>query len=154
MTDPIRAALAGLLDEVLAADGDVAALARILRLVADLKADLAALDREVQAALFDAMPGRHRVVAGVGTLERATATKLDRFDSERLLDDVLAVAFTDPSTGEVFDPSVRARVRAVLEQVLPITPSLGWRRAGLTELGVDWRSLHSSEKGAKTVHLR
>jgi hypothetical protein len=115
--------------------------------------DMAALRHDLDTALFDVLDEKVVVLPGIGTYERGFASTKERFEADRLLELVLTRAAIDAETGErVIDEEAIARVRTVLETCLPITPSLGWRKTGLTAtVGDMWKGLHSRERGRKTV---
>lgn len=120
-----------------------------------LAVDLATLTRDFEAAMYDLMGEKRVEIDGVGVLERSRASSQERFDSEYLLDQVVRSAVVDADTGEILVPSeVLAVLTASLKAALPVTPSLGWRKTGLSEvLGDAWKDHHSRVAGRKTVRI-
>lgn len=138
---------------------DVHALAALLKLIDILKAEIAALDRSVQVDLYDLLDA-YQTETPSGVLIKSIGKEKPRFDSDTLLDRLVAKAYedrppvVDPATGEVIDQErEKADLRATLTLALPINPSLGWRKTGLNQLGVPYKDLFSYEPGAKTVRF-
>lgn len=140
---------------------DVDTLARLLKLIDILKAEIAALDRSIQTDLYDILDQYETEIAGIGVLVRSLGKEKPRYDSEKLLDRLMAKAYDgrpestiDPDTGEVIDQAKeREALRATLALALPITATLGWRKTGLAQLGIEYRDLFEFEPGAKTVRF-
>lgn len=148
--------MADLDDQIKAAivEHDLDEMARLLKAVNEAKQALSILDRYLQGAIYDTMEAKHRLVGGVGALERQRPGKTARTDSEALLSRLLTRAVVDPESGEMLvDTATVARIENALSKALPITASLGWRHGGLDELGVEWRDLHTTEPGPKSVRL-
>ncbi len=120
-----------------------------------LARDLAVLVADFETAMYDLMGEKHVEIDGVGVLERSRAASQERFDSEYLLDQVVQAAVVDAETGEILVPSeLLAVLTAHLKAALPVTPSLGWRKTGLSEvLGDSWKDHHSRVAGRKKVRI-
>lgn len=123
----------------LAAAGDGETIARAIPLLKALYGDLATLIRSCEDDVVAWMPDRKVEIDGLGVLERRKATDRKRWESELLLRQCVRAALDPDDTGEIPADPIEAvdRVLATLVDVMPVTPSLGWRVSALRALGID-----------------
>lgn len=126
--------------EALAEAGDWEALVRGLVPLQAMMRELRDLEAAVKQAAAECLPEKRVTVEGVGTVERRAAAQRKRWDSGELLRRLVFRSLVDEATGEMLAGDAldaAERVHAVVTDVLPITPSLGWRVGALRARGVD-----------------
>lgn len=132
------------LADELAEAGDLAALGDGLGRLRGLRQQLTDLERHVEDHAAKLMPGKRVELDGV-TLERHQGGTSAKWQSEELLRYLVGDQLVDPRTGEDVYP--------LLVAVLPITPSLGWRKGPLREHGVDPDEWSERKPGRMTVSV-
>lgn len=125
--DDLRAALVK--------EGDWQSLAWIVNEIRKVKADLDALVRECEENVAAMMPNKKETIDGLGVIERRT-TSSRKWESPELLRHLVRSTLDPERTGEVKVEQIM-RLIATLEEVLPLTSSLGWRVTPLREHGID-----------------
>jgi len=115
--------------------GDWQSLAWIVNEIRKVKGDLDALVRECEENVAAMMPNKKESIDGLGVVERRT-TSSRKWESPELLRHLVRSTLDPERTGEVKVEQIM-RLIATLEEVLPLTPSLGWRVTPLKENGID-----------------
>lgn len=115
--------------------GDWQSLAWIVNEIRKVKADLDALVRECEENVAAMMPNKKESIDGLGVIERRT-TSSRKWESPELLRHLVRSTLDPERTGEVKVEQIM-RLIATLEEVLPLTSSLGWRVTPLREHGID-----------------
>ena len=115
--------------------GDWETLAWVVNEARKVKADLDAFVRECEENVAALMPNKKEAVDGLGVIERRT-TSSRKWESPELMRKLVRDILDPDRTGEVKVEQVMKLI-STLEQVLPLTPSLGWRVTPLKENGVN-----------------
>lgn len=141
MTAYIQAELADfgvMIEGALAAveDAEPAALAHILALIRDLRADLQVIYREVERQLLDAMGDTKRfVVPGLGEIERKRGTSRTAWDSDGLRPVVVARALDERQLDE--ESGEYESQASAVSRVLGECARFEWRVTALRAHGID-----------------
>lgn len=149
----LRVALAALEDQAaaIAAAGDHLTLANGYAELVALQRDLRTLTGSVEQMLVDTIPvsvnertGKTYYdpvhIEGVGTFEVKRRAPTYKWESDALLERLVRDALVDRETGEVPDDETRDAINRVVDVIraaAPFTPSLGWRKTVLKEMGVE-----------------
>jgi hypothetical protein len=160
LADHPLAGLAAQLDavdaEVLAVIGtaDVEDLAAMFLSLVDSKARIADAARNVEEALAAVMPKRLEL-PDLPVMERRTGKDRKKWESEQLLSRVVRIALDPEATGEIPTDAMVAvdRVVSTIRDVMPVTPSLGWRVTALRALDLDPDEWCHVEPGRVTVQI-
>jgi hypothetical protein len=115
--------------------GDWVTLAWVVNEARKIKFELDTFVRECEENVAALMPNKKEAVDGLGVLERRT-TSSRKWESPELLRKLVRDTLDPDRTGEVKVEQVMKLI-STLEQVLPLTPSLGWRVTPLKENGVN-----------------
>jgi len=116
-------------------EGDWESLVWIVSEIRKVKADLDALVRECEENVASMMPNKKEIIDGLGVVERRT-TSSRKWESPELLRHLVRSTLDPERTGEVKVEQVMQLI-GLLEEVLPLTPSLGWRVTPLKENGIN-----------------
>jgi hypothetical protein len=115
--------------------GDWETLAWVVNEARKIKFELDTFVRECEENVAALMPNKKEAVDGLGVIERRT-TSSRKWESPELMRKLVRDILDPDRTGEVKVEQVMKLI-STLEQVLPLTPSLGWRVTPLKENGVN-----------------
>lgn len=117
------------------AAGDWATLAWVVNEARKIKFELDAFVRECEENVAALMPNKKEAIDGLGVIEKRT-TSSRKWESPELLRHLVRGTLDPDGTGEFKTENV-LRLIGLLEEVLPLTASLGWRVTPLKENGID-----------------
>lgn len=140
----------------LADSGDYEELIRGLVPLQALLRELRDLDTYAKEKTAEVLPERVVTVEGVGTVQRRAGSMRRKWDSEELLRRLVFQTLADPDTGELRARDALGAVdevyRLVLD-VMPVTPSMGWRTTALKARGFDPDEWCEATQGKPTVQV-
>lgn len=152
----LRRSLAVLDDQraALAEAGDLDALAIGLAQLEPILRDLRDLARAIEDDVARLMPAKTVEVPGLGMVERRRGTDRKSWDWEGLLPTLIRLVVDPDGTGEMPDAGeVVSRMRALISEVIGVTPSKGPRVRQLRELGLDPDEWCESSPGRVSVQI-
>jgi len=114
--------------------GDWETLAWVVNEARKIKFELDTFVRECEENVAALMPNKKEIVDGLGVLERRT-TSSRKWQSPELLRHLVRNTLDPERTGEFKTENVLGLID-LLEKVLPLTSSLGWRTTPLKENGI------------------
>jgi hypothetical protein len=133
---------------------DVEALAVAHVELADVIRRLRDVAQTVEDRLAEVMPQRLEV-DGLPILERRRGVERRAWQSDELLRTVIRRSVDPEGTGELpSGPEIVERVTEVIERVMPVTPSLGWRATALRAMGLDPDEWCETKLGRARVVVR
>lgn len=140
--------------EQLAQAGDLDNLARGLVQLKTLVGDLNQLTRAVEDDVARLMPAKRVEIEGVGAIERRKGTDRKAWKWDDLLP-ILVRTYLDPDlTGELpSTPEAVDRMRALIVEVIGVTPSKGPRLTPLRALGIEPDEYAETTPGRTTVQI-
>lgn len=154
--DQLRRSLDGLdtQRQALADAGDLDTLAVGLAQLKPLLTELSTLRDAIEADVAALMPEPRHEVPGLGVLERRRGSVRRSWDWDHLLP-LLVRSYVDPDgTGEIPEAGeVVERLRALITEVIGVTPSKGPRITALRERGVDPDEHCESRPGKTSVQI-
>jgi hypothetical protein len=138
----------------LAEQGDLDNLARGLVQLKTLLGDLRQLSQAVEDDVARLMPAKRVEVEGVGAIEKRKGTDRKSWQWDDLLP-VLVRLYLDPElTGELPSSSEAVeRMRALITEVIGVTPSKGPRLTPLRAAGIDPDEYAETSPGRTTVQI-
>lgn len=140
--------------QALAEAGDLDNLARGLAQLRTLVGDLRQLAAATEDDVARLMPAKRVEVEGVGAIERRKGTDRRSWQWDDLLP-LLVRLYLDPDlTGELPDAAEAVeRMKALIVEVVGVTPSKGPRITPLRELGIDPDEYAEVTPGRTTVQI-
>lgn len=152
-TDGLRADLLRADDRraELYAAGDYVTLAFVVNEARKIKADLDAFVRECEENVAALMPNKKEVIDGLGVVEKRT-TSSRKWESDVLLRTLVRRTLDPDQTGELKVENIKSLL-SLLEQVLPLTASLGWRVTPLREYGINVDSYSEVTYGRSNIQI-
>ena len=152
-TDGLRADLLRADDRraELYAAGDYVTLAWVVNEARKIKADLDAFVRECEENVAALMPTKKEAIDGLGVIEKRTASSR-KWESQDLLRTLVRRTLDPEGTGELKVEHITTLL-GLLEQVLPLTSSLGWRVTPLREYGINVDSYSEVTYGRSNIQI-
>lgn len=140
--------------QAMAEAGDLDNLARGLAQLRTLVGDLRQLSHAVEDDVARLMPAKRCEVEGVGAIEKRKGTDRKAWKWDDLLP-LLVRMYLDPElTGELPSSSEAVeRMRALITEVIGVTPSKGPRLTPLRGLGIDPDEYAETTPGRTTVQI-
>lgn len=133
------------------AAGDYVTLAWVVNEARKFKADLDAFVRECEENVAALMPNKKEVIDGLGVVEKRT-TSSRKWESDVLLRTLVRRTLDPDQTGELKVENIKSLL-SMLEQVLPLTASLGWRVTPLREYGINVDSYSEVTYGRSNIQI-
>lgn len=122
--------------------------------IADLKKVKFDIDTILRLAEEDAaslLPDKKVVMDGIGVIEKRTSVTR-KWESENLLKHIARTTLDPDGTGEISFDRVIVLLE-VLNAVLPITASLGWRVTALKNIGIDVNNFSDMTVGRSSITI-
>lgn len=133
------------------AAGDYVTLAFVVNEARKIKADLDAFLRECEENVAALMPNKKEVIDGLGVVEKRT-TSSRKWESDVLLRTLVRRTLDPDQTGELKVENIKSLL-SMLEQVLPLTASLGWRVTPLREYGINVDAYSEVTYGRSNIQI-
>lgn len=132
--------------------GDWLTLAYAVTELRKVKSDLDALVRETEENVAALLPEKKVAVDGFGVIEKHTTTSR-KWESAELMRHLVRSTLDPEGTGEITLPRVFTLLETLAE-VLPLTPSLGWRVTALKDRGVDVGEFSDVTYGRSNITIK
>lgn len=133
------------------AAGDYVTLAFVVNEARKIKADLDVFVRECEENVAALMPTKKEAIDGLGVIEKRTASSR-KWESQDLLRTLVRRTLDPDGTGELKVEHITTLL-GLLEQVLPLTSSLGWRVTPLREHGINVDSYSEVTYGRSNIQI-
>ena len=131
--------------------GDYVTLAWVVNEARKFKFELDAFVRECEENVAALLPNKKEIIDGLGVVEKRT-TSSRKWESPELLRHLVRTTLDPENTGELKTENIM-ELLGLLEQVLPLTSSLGWRVTPLREHGINVDSYSEVTYGRSNIQI-